>query len=109
MKNILKLQNVWRLRRRNFPTYYVSAASPDHCLLLTVNLIGAFKVYTQVYALFGGRAGIANSATTAVYYIYDKFHIAGRPGIAMAATVILFVIILVVTFLQNKLLKKVGQ
>ncbi|MDN8848608.1 sugar ABC transporter permease, partial [Staphylococcus aureus] len=31
------------------------------------------------------------------------------PGIAMAATVILFVIILVVTFLQNKLLKKVGQ
>ena len=68
-----------------------------------------FKVYTQVYALFGGRAGIANSATTAVYYIYDKFHIAGRPGIAMAATVILFVIILVVTFLQNKLLKKVGQ
>ena len=37
MKNILKLQNVWRLRRRNFPTYYVSAASPDHCLLLTVN------------------------------------------------------------------------
>ena len=85
------------------------AASPDHCLLLTVNLIGAFKVYTQVYALFGGRAGIANSATTAVYYIYDKFHIAGRPGIAMAATVILFVIILVVTFLQNKLLKKVGN
>ena len=58
MKNILKLQNVWRLRRRNFPTYYVSAASPDHCLLLTVNLIGAFKVYTQVYALFGGRAGL---------------------------------------------------
>ncbi|HAP4347210.1 TPA: sugar ABC transporter permease [Enterococcus faecalis] len=91
-------------RRITFPQLV-----PTIAFLLTVNLIGAFKVYTQVYALFGGRAGIANSATTAVYYIYDKFHIAGRPGIAMAATVILFVIILVVTFLQNKLLKKVGQ
>ena len=67
------------------------------------------SLHTSLCFLFGGRAGIANSATTAVYYSYDKFHIAGRPGIAMAATVILFVIILVVTFLQNKLLKKVGQ
>lgn len=82
---------------------------PTIAFLLTVNLIGAFKVYNEVYALFRGTAGIANSATTAVYYIYDKFHVAGRPGIAMAATVILFIIILVVTFLQNKLLKKVGE
>lgn len=80
---------------------------PTIAFLSTVNVIGAFKIYTQVYALFGGTAGVANSATTAVYYIYDKFHIAGLPGVAMAATVILFVIILVVTFLQNKLLKKV--
>ena len=63
-------------------------------------------VYTQVYALFGGTAGPANSATTAVYYIYDKFHVAGRPGVAMAATVILFAIILFATFLQNKFLRK---
>lgn len=54
-------------RRITFPQLV-----PTIAFLLTVNLIGAFKVYTQVYALFGGRAGIANSATTAVYYIYDK-------------------------------------
>lgn len=95
----------WEIFRRiTFPQLL-----PTIAFLLTVNLIGAFKVYTQVYALFGGTAGIANSATTAVYYIYDKFHVAGRPGIAMAATVILFVVILLVTFLQNKLLKKVGE
>lgn len=80
---------------------------PTIAFLSTVNLIGAFKVYTQVYALFGGTAGVANSATTAVYYIYDKFHVAGRPGIAMAATVILFVIILIATFFQNKFLRRV--
>lgn len=82
---------------------------PTITFLLTVNLIGAFKVYTQVYALFGGQPGIAKSATTAVFYIYDKFHIAGRPGIAMAATVILFFVILLITFIQNQLLKKVGR
>lgn len=82
---------------------------PTIGFLMTVNLIGAFKVYTQVYALFGGQAGIANSATTAVYYIYDKFHVLGRPGLAMAATVVLFIIILVVTFLQNKMLRKVER
>ena len=82
---------------------------PTIAFLITVNLISSFKVYTEVYALFGGKAGIANSATTAVYYIYDKFHVAGRPGVAMAATVILFIVILIVTFLQNKLLKKVGE
>ena len=79
---------------------------PTIAFLSTVNLIGAFKVYTQVYALFGGTAGVANSATTAVYYIYDKFHVAGRPGIAMAATVILFMIILIATFFQNKFLRR---
>ena len=79
---------------------------PTIAFLSTVNLIGAFKVYKQVYALFGGTPGVANSATTAVYYIYDKFHVAGRPGIAMAATVILFVIILIATFFQNKFLRR---
>ena len=79
---------------------------PTIAFLSTVNLIGAFKVYTQVYALFGGTPGVANSATTAVYYIYDKFHVAGRPGVAMAATVILFVIILIATFFQNKFLRR---
>lgn len=82
---------------------------PTITFLLTVNFIGAFKVYTQVYALFGGTAGIANSASTAVFYIYDKFHIAGRPGIAMAATVILFVLILIFTFIQNYIIKKVEE
>lgn len=82
---------------------------PTLAFLLTVNLINAFKVYTQIYALFNGQPGIAGSAMTAVYYIFDKFQIDGTPGIAMAATVLLFMIILVISFLQNKLLEKVGR
>lgn len=79
---------------------------PTISFLLTVNLIGAFKVYTQVYAIFNGKAGIANSATTAVFYIFDKFHVRQEYGVAMAATVLLFLIILGMTLIQNKLLKK---
>ncbi|RHW49469.1 sugar ABC transporter permease [Lactobacillus bombicola] len=77
--------------------------------LLTMNIIGAFKIYTSVYALFNGQAGIGNSGTTAVFYIYNKFQIVGTPGVAMAATVILFLLILFATFLQRKMMKKIGE
>ncbi|WP_297817523.1 carbohydrate ABC transporter permease [uncultured Lactobacillus sp.] len=82
---------------------------PTLAFLLTVNLIGAFKIYTQVYALFNGVAGQANSAMTAVFYIYNKFQVVGTPGVAMAATVVLFLFILFVTYLQRKLMKKVNS
>lgn len=81
---------------------------PTIAFLLTMNIIAAFKVYTSVYALFNGQAGVGNSATTAVFYIYNKFQIVGTPGVAMAATVILFIIIMFVTFLQRKMMKKIG-
>ena len=82
---------------------------PTIAFLLTMNVIGAFKIYTSVYALFNGQAGVGNSGTTAVFYIYNKFQIVGTPGVAMAATVILFLIILFATFLQRKMMKKVGE
>lgn len=81
---------------------------PTIAFLLTMNIIAAFKVYTSVYALFNGQAGIGNSATTAVFYIYNKFQIVGTPGVAMAATVVLFILILLCTFLQRKMMKKIG-
>lgn len=82
---------------------------PTLAFLLTMNIIGAFKIYTSVYALFNGQAGIGNSATTAVFYIYKKFQMVGTPGVAMAATVVLFLIILLTTFLQRKMMKKIGR
>lgn len=82
---------------------------PTLAFLLTMNIIGAFKIYTSVYALFNGQAGIGNSATTAVFYIYNKFQMVGTAGVAMAATVVLFLIILLTTFLQRKMMKKIGR
>lgn len=82
---------------------------PTFTFLLTVNMISAFKVYSQVFALFSGTAGPASSAQTAVFYIYDKFYVGQKYGTAMAATVILFILILLVTLIQNKLVAKVEE
>ena len=57
---------------------------PTITFLLMVNFINAFKVYAQVFSIFNGKAGIANSATTGVFYIFNKFYVEYRYGQGMA-------------------------
>lgn len=94
-------------KREQFTRITLPQLIPTLTFLLTVNLISAFKVYSQVFALFNGRPGIANSAQTAVFYIYSKFHVDQKYGTAMAATILLFAFILIITVIQNKIIKKV--
>lgn len=82
---------------------------PIITFLLMVNFISAFKVYAQVFALFNGKAGIADSATTAVFYIFNKFYVEARYGQGMAAAVILFILILIFTLIQNKILRRLSK
>ena len=82
---------------------------PIITFLLLVNFINAFKVYAQVYSIFNGKAGIADIATTAVFYIFNKFYVENRYGQGMAAAVILFVLILIFTVIQNYVLKRISK
>ena len=82
---------------------------PIITFLLMVNFINAFKVYSQVFAIFNGKAGIADSATTAVFYIFNKFYVEYRYGQGMAAAVILFILILIFTMIQNYVLKRISK
>ncbi|MDY4949601.1 MAG: sugar ABC transporter permease [Clostridium cadaveris] len=82
---------------------------PIITFLLMVNFISAFKVYAQVFAIFNGKAGIADSATTAVFYIFNKFYVENRYGHGMAAAVILFILILLFTVIQNRILKRISK
>lgn len=82
---------------------------PIITFLSMVNFISAFKVYAQVYAVFNGKAGIADSATTAVFYIFNKFYVENRYGQGMAAAVILFLLILLFTLIQNYVLKRISK
>lgn len=82
---------------------------PTITFLLMMNFINAFKVYAQVFAIFNGKAGIANSATTGVFYIFNKFYVEYRYGQGMAAAVILFALILLFTLIQNYVLKRISK
>ncbi|MGL5312636.1 MAG: carbohydrate ABC transporter permease [Peptostreptococcaceae bacterium] len=82
---------------------------PIITFLLMVNFISAFKVYAQVFAIFNGKAGVADSATTAVFYIFNKFYVENRYGQGMAAAVILFILILIFTLIQNYVLKRLSK
>ncbi|MCD6254203.1 MAG: sugar ABC transporter permease [Thermotogae bacterium] len=80
--------------------------SPTTFFVLIVSMIGAFKVFTQVYVLYEGLPGpYGNSGLTMVYYIFDTFYQKQRMGLASAAAYVLFAIILVLTLIQFR----VGQ
>ncbi len=75
--------------------------TPMTFFVLIVSIIGAFKVFTQVYVLYQGVPGpYANSGLTIVYYIFNTFYGNGQMGLASAAAYILFGIILVFTVFQ---------
>jgi multiple sugar transport system permease protein len=82
---------------------------PTITFLLMMNFINAFKVYAQVFSIFNGKAGIADSATTGVFYIFNKFYVEYRYGQGMAAAVILFILILIFTLIQNYVLKRISK
>lgn len=70
-----------------------------------VSVIGSLKTYIEVIGLFG-TGGPAGSASTIVYYVYDQFYNANKYPKAAAAAVLLFIMILMMTFVQNKLINR---
>lgn len=85
---------------RVFTRITVPQLAPMIVYSSVIGMIGAFKVYNEVFSLFQGKAGPANKAMTIVYYIYDKFYNSYKYGVAAAGSVVLFVIILIFTRIQ---------
>jgi len=84
--------------------------SPTTFFLLIVSLINAFKVFTEVYVLYSGLPGpYNNSGLTMVYYVFDRFYVQQRMGIACAAAYVLFAIILIFTLIQFKVGRNVVE
>ncbi|MGV8145933.1 MAG: carbohydrate ABC transporter permease [Alkaliphilus sp.] len=80
--------------------------SPSIFFISIVSLIGGFKVFDEIFALFDGRPGPVSSALTIVYYIYEKFYMEWEFGIASAAAYALFLITFVFTLIQMYIGKK---
>ena len=84
--------------------------SPTTFFLLIVSVIGSFKVFQEVFILYEGLPGpYGNSGMTMVYYVFDLIYIQQIMGIASAAAYLLFLVILVFTFVQYRVGDKVVE
>lgn len=88
----------------------VPLLSPQILYITVTSFIGAFKEYNAVVGLFNRNYtsnGNVPDLYTVVYYIYDKLGSGvSQVQYASAAAVILFVIIMIFTFIQMQVSKK---
>jgi multiple sugar transport system permease protein len=80
--------------------------SPTTFFVTITSLIGAFKVFTEIFVLYGGRPGPTNAGITIVFYVYDKAWSDYRFGYASAASYVLFFMVMAVTLFQLWYAKK---
>lgn len=80
--------------------------SPTTFFVSITAIIGAFKVFTEIFVLYGGKPGPLRVATTIVFYIYEKAWDDHRMGYASAAAYVLFFLVLAVTMFQLWFAKK---
>lgn len=88
---------------QRFRNLTVPLLSGTTLFISIIAIINAFKVFDEIYALFSGTAGPANSAETVVYYIYRKFYGDWNFGVASAAAYVLFLVIFVFTLIQLRI------
>jgi len=74
---------------------------PAHFFIVVVFGIGALKLFDQAFLVSGGTGGPNYATYTAVLYIYLNAFKSYEFGLAAAAGVVLFAIILVLTLLQR--------
>jgi len=86
---------------RIFRRITVPLLAPTIGLVLIINSISAFKVFTEVKVLFSGYPGPVKNLYTVVYYIYDMMYENRELGRAAAAAILLFLIIFAFTMLQR--------
>lgn len=85
-----------------FKEITIRLVSPILAYTFMISLIAAFKVYTEVYVLFGGRT-LDGAVSTVVRYIIDRFYGDQDFPLAFAASVVLLIVIITVTFVQKVL------
>ena len=92
----------WRIFKR----ITLPLLAPTIGLVLIINSISAFKVFTEVKVLFNGTPGPVLNLYTVVFYIYDMMYEKRELGRAAAAAIVLFLFILVFTALQRFIQRK---
>jgi len=90
----------WRLARH----VTIPLLSPTIFFLLVISVIKAFQAFNQIYVMISDRP--PPEAQNVTMFIFSKFYNSGQVGYGSAVAFILFVIILVLTLFQMKLLAR---
>ncbi len=86
-----------------FTRITIPLLSPTIFLVLIVNTISCFKVFSELYPLFNGKPGPYYNLYTVVYYIRYAMVEKRKYGYAAAASMIFFLFVSIFTFLQLRL------
>lgn len=89
---------------RQFRHITLPMISPTTFFVMITTIIGSFQVFDQAYVMTKG--GPAKASYTYVYHIYESAFVKFEMGYASAAAMILFLIILCITFIQMKVSKR---
>lgn len=86
---------------------YVTApmVSPTTFFLLIIQMIGAFQLFSEPFVMFQD-GGPAQAALAMVQYIYQNAFRFGRMGKAAAIAWVLFALIFLFTYIQNRLQRR---
>lgn len=76
--------------------------SPVIFFQLIISIVNSFQIFNQVYVMTDGLGGPADSTLVMVLYIYQKAFKYYQMGYASALSLILFLVIMAVTWLQQK-------
>jgi len=94
-----KLQKFWKI---TFPLL-----TPATFFIAIMSVIGAFQVFGEIYVMTSGGPGY--STHTLTYYLWSNAFKYNKMGYACAIAVIMFILILIATLIQNKLLGRKVQ
>lgn len=79
---------------------------PATFFIVVMGLIGTLQMFDQAFIISGGTGGPLNSTTTIALLIYQFIFSYGKVGLGAAATVFLFVLVMLATIATNRWLGK---
>ena len=89
---------------RKFINIKLPLIMPSMYFVILTSVIDAFQVFTEVFIMTKGGPGY--STHTVSYYLFANAFEYGKMGYACAMAVVMFIIILTVTLIQDRILNK---
>lgn len=89
-------------RWQAFRNITIPLLSPTTFFLTMLGVIGTFKAFNHVYVM--QVAGSRGATTTASIFIFNEFYQSNQAGYSAALAFILFLIILLLTIIQNRIM-----